>query len=53
MGSEMCIRDRPTCVSENNPARYKPVTSGDHLLAKLLGPRQLEATGTIEEQFLH
>jgi hypothetical protein len=24
-----------------NPPRYAPVTSGDHLLAKLMGPRLL------------
>ena len=43
----------PTCVSADNPARYKPVTSGTHLMAKLVGPRVLENTGEIEEQFLH
>lgn len=31
----------PTCVSEDNPARYKPMTAGDYLLAKLMGPREL------------
>jgi len=43
----------PTCVSDENPARYKPITAGAHLMAKLVGPRTLEQTGTIEEQFLH
>jgi isopenicillin N synthase-like dioxygenase len=31
----------PTCSSEDNPPRYPPVIAGDHLLAKLLGPRTL------------
>lgn len=43
----------PSCTSADNPARYTPITSGEHLMAKLLGPRVLEATDTIEEQFLH
>jgi isopenicillin N synthase-like dioxygenase len=32
----------PTCRDESNPPRYAPVTSGDHLMAKLMGPRLLE-----------
>jgi isopenicillin N synthase-like dioxygenase len=32
----------PTCSDETNPPRYAPVTSGDHLMAKLMGPRLLE-----------
>jgi isopenicillin N synthase-like dioxygenase len=32
----------PTCSDESNPPRYAPVTSGDHLMAKLMGPRLLE-----------
>ena len=31
----------PTCSSEESPPRYPPVIAGDHLLAKLLGPRTL------------
>lgn len=31
----------PTCSDAENPPRYAPVTSGDHLLAKLMGPRLL------------
>jgi isopenicillin N synthase-like dioxygenase len=31
----------PTCSDESNPPRYAPVTSGDHLMAKLMGPRLL------------
>ncbi|MDY7104964.1 MAG: 2-oxoglutarate and iron-dependent oxygenase domain-containing protein [Actinomycetota bacterium] len=31
----------PTCQSEDNPARYPPVLAGEHLMAKLLGPREL------------
>jgi isopenicillin N synthase-like dioxygenase len=29
----------PSCVSADNPARYAPVTVGDHLAAKLAGSR--------------
>ena len=31
----------PTCCDDANPPRYEPVTSGDHLMAKLMGPRLL------------
>ena len=33
----------PTCTSADDPPRYPPVRAGDHLLAKLLGPRDLVA----------
>lgn len=29
----------PTCVESGETARYRPVRSGEHLLAKLMGPR--------------
>jgi isopenicillin N synthase-like dioxygenase len=29
----------PSCVTESNPARYQPVTVGEHLAAKLAGSR--------------
>ena len=29
----------PSCQSEANPPRYRPTTSGEHMLAKLAGPR--------------
>jgi isopenicillin N synthase-like dioxygenase len=31
----------PTCTSADDPPRYPPVTSGEHLLGKLLGPKRL------------
>ena len=31
----------PSCADASNPPRYAPVTSGEHLLAKLMGPRLL------------
>jgi isopenicillin N synthase-like dioxygenase len=34
----------PTCTSPTNPPRYAPVTAGDHLMAKLLGPRTLSVS---------
>jgi isopenicillin N synthase-like dioxygenase len=33
------IQCLPSCVTEDNPARYKPVTVGQHLAAKLAGSR--------------
>jgi hypothetical protein len=33
-----------TCVSADNPPRYGPVQAGEHLMAKLLGPRTLRAS---------
>jgi len=37
----------PTCCSEDNPPRYPPVVAGEHLRAKLLGPRTLTASDAI------
>ena len=34
----------PTCVSADNPAKYPPVLAGDHLMAKLMGPRTRSAS---------
>jgi isopenicillin N synthase-like dioxygenase len=42
----------PTCISDGHPAKYRPITSGEHMMAKLVGPRALETT-EIDEQFLH
>lgn len=39
----------PTCQPPKDPPRYPPVLAGDHLIAKLVGPRTLspsEATST-------
>jgi isopenicillin N synthase-like dioxygenase len=33
------IEPLPSCVSAANPARYEPVTVGEHLAAKLAGSR--------------
>jgi isopenicillin N synthase-like dioxygenase len=43
----------PTCCSADNPPRYPPVRAGEHLRAKLLGPRTLrvsDATSTAGER---
>lgn len=37
----------PTCQSADNPPRYPPVRAGDHLMAKLLGPRTLTASAAV------
>ncbi len=35
------IEVMPTCIDDEHPAKYPPVTAGEHLLAKLVGPRTL------------
>jgi len=37
----------PTCCSESDPPRYPPVVAGEHLMAKLLGPRTLTASDAV------
>lgn len=39
--SDAIVEALPSCVSEGNPARYAPVTAGEHLMEKLMGPREL------------
>jgi isopenicillin N synthase-like dioxygenase len=41
---DMVVAPLASCVSEDNPARYAPVQAGEHLMAKLLGPRTLQAS---------
>jgi isopenicillin N synthase-like dioxygenase len=38
----------PTCCSAIDPPRYAPVTAGDHLIAKLMGPRMLRASDAVD-----
>ena len=38
----------PTCCSPSNPPRYPPVTAGDHLIAKLMGPRLLRPSDAVD-----
>lgn len=38
----------PTCSSVDKPARYAPVTAGQHLMAKLMGPRLLRASDAVD-----
>ena len=38
----------PTCCSASNPPRYPPVTAGDHLVAKLMGPRLLRPSDAVD-----
>jgi isopenicillin N synthase-like dioxygenase len=43
----------PTCQSAARPARYPPVIAGEHLIAKILGPRTLapsRATNTAADR---
>ena len=32
----------PTCTSADNPPHYAPITAGEHLMNKLMGPRMLQ-----------
>ena len=38
----------PTCTSATDPPRYPPVTAGEHLVAKLMGPRLLRASDAVD-----
>jgi isopenicillin N synthase-like dioxygenase len=38
----------PTCCSAVDPPRYPPVTAGEHLMAKLMGPRLLRASDAVD-----
>ena len=38
----------PTCTSADDPPRYAPVTAGQHLMAKLMGPRLLRASDAVD-----
>jgi len=38
----------PTCTSAANPPRYAPVTAGEHLMAKLMGPRLLRVSDAVD-----
>ena len=38
----------PTCCSDTDPPRYPPVTAGEHLMAKLMGPRLLRASDAVD-----
>jgi isopenicillin N synthase-like dioxygenase len=42
------IKCLPTCTSAADPPRYTPVTAGDHLMAKLMGPRLLRASEAVD-----
>ena len=41
---DMTVAPLPTCVTAERPARYEPVRAGEHLMAKLVGPRLLQAS---------
>ena len=38
----------PTCCSAAGPARYQPTTAGEHLMAKVLGPRTLTTSQAMD-----
>lgn len=38
----------PTCTSSARPPRYQPLTAGEHLTAKLMGPRLLRASEAVD-----
>jgi isopenicillin N synthase-like dioxygenase len=38
----------PTCVDSTHPAKYPPVIAGEHLMAKLMGPRTLQPSDAVD-----
>ena len=38
----------PTCTTIDKPPRYEPVTAGQHLMAKLIGPRLLRVSDAVD-----
>lgn len=38
----------PTCTDADNPPRYQPVAAGQHLIAKLMGPRLLRPSDAVD-----
>lgn len=38
----------PTCTDASNPPKYPPVVAGEHLMAKLMGPRTLTASDAVD-----
>jgi isopenicillin N synthase-like dioxygenase len=38
----------PTCTDSAHPAKYPPVLAGEHLMAKLLGPRTMSASAAVD-----
>ncbi len=38
----------PTCTDAEHPPKYQPVTAGEHLMAKLMGPRTLTASDALD-----
>jgi isopenicillin N synthase-like dioxygenase len=38
----------PTCTDPDHPPRYAPITAGQHLVAKLIGPRTLRPSDAVD-----
>jgi isopenicillin N synthase-like dioxygenase len=38
----------PTCTDASNPPKYPPVLAGEHLIAKLMGPRTLTVSDAVD-----
>jgi isopenicillin N synthase-like dioxygenase len=38
----------PGCIDVDHPRKYPPVIAGDHLMAKLMGPRSLTKTDAVQ-----
>ena len=45
--ADALIECLPTCCSADNPAKYPPTIAGEHLAAKLRGPRTLTASDAV------
>ena len=38
----------PTCTDAEHPPKYPPVLAGEHLMAKLMGPRTLSPSDALD-----
>lgn len=42
------IEPLESCVDDEHPARYEPISAGDHLHAKIISPRSMEPTTAVQ-----
>jgi isopenicillin N synthase-like dioxygenase len=46
--TDALIECLPTCQSADDPPKYEPITLGDHVMGKLLGPRTLHQSQAVQ-----
>lgn len=45
--TDALIEPLESCVDDDHPVRYQPITAGDHLYNKVLGPRQMASSDAV------